>query len=211
MDNKKIKEMKRIYGNKLANLYMLELNGFKVPPFMYIDERYIEEKEYKYIYKDKYFKNNLKNEMLAIRTSIFDEIEYNQYIFMSYLNKKEKDLQNILEIFYKQFKKIKEKNKRIFVPGIIIQKMIPEEYVLEININKEIKQIIIKENKNNNKSFNLFKKINDINIIDLDKKNNNKLVKLLTNLTNLNIDFKNINLKIILHKDEWNIISFNYY
>lgn len=34
MDNKNFEEMKRIYGEKVSNLYMLEQNGFKVPPFI---------------------------------------------------------------------------------------------------------------------------------------------------------------------------------
>lgn len=203
--------LNRIYGNKLANLYMLETNGFKIPPFMYLDETYIEKKEYKYLYKDNYFKNNLQNCKLAIRTSIFDEIEYNQYVFMSYLNKKEKDLKNILEIFYNQFQKIKEKKERIFVPGVIIQEMIPEDYVLEININKKLKNIIIKEIHNKIKNFKIINKIKDLKLKSINKKNNNNLKKQLYKIENLDLKYEYINLKMILYKNDWYIISFNYY
>ena len=140
MDNKNFEEMKRIYGEKVSNLYMLEQNGFKVPPFMYVDENYIEQKEW-------------------------------------------------------QFVKFKKNINRRFIPGVIIQQMIPNKIISEININNN--KIIIKQKNKKNKMFYFFYNVNKIKI-NVNKEYNNKLIKIIKKIKKLNLDFENLNLKLFL-------------
>lgn len=210
MNIKEYELMKRVYGDKLTNLYMLENNGFKIPPFMYMDELYLETKNYKYLNKDEYFSKYLKNKNLVIKTSIFDESHYGKYVFMTYLNKKSHELNEICENYQIQFDNFKNKVKRIFIPGIIIQEMIPNKILYEINMNNLNKSIIIKEKKNNFKDFYFFKKISHIKT-KLKKEYNNKLIKVIKKINSLNLNYVNLNLKIILHKKELYIINFDYY
>lgn len=200
--------MKRIYGDKVSNLYMLEQNGFKVPPFMYVDENYIEQKEYYYLEKDKYFKKHLKDSFLSIRTSIYDEYNYSQYVFQSYLNKQSKDLNYVFKIIERQFVKFKKNINRRFIPGVIIQQMIPNKIISEININNN--KIIIKQKNKKNKMFYFFNNVNKIKI-NVNKEYNNKLIKIIKKIKKLNLDFENLNLKLFLFNKEWYVISFNYY
>lgn len=207
--------LKNSFGEKAIEFYKLEQNGFNIPPFIYLSEEYIYKGLYKFLDKDEYFTKNIKNNNIAIRTSIVENNDYIKHYFHSYINIKIDNLKKALKKFKEVFLNYKKKKKsNDFKPGIIIQKMITGNIYSIINITK--KNTIISYNK----SFDLINK--DLNTknytfqnnkkkfsTNLNKYSNNQLNKLINKIKDFYVDFNNINLQLIYSNFKWYIISFN--
>lgn len=205
---------KNSFGEKAIEFYKLEQEGFNIPPFIYLSEDYIYKGLYKFLDKDDYFINNLKNDKIAIRTSIVEKNDYTKHSFYSYLNLNYDNLKKALKKFKEIFLNYKrKKNNNDFKPGVIIQKMIKGNIYSIINITK--KNTLISYNK----SFDsIYKDINTQNFVISNNKKLNKmnkkycnyqLIKLIDKLKSIYKDFNNINLQLIYSNYKWYIISFN--
>lgn len=216
MEIKKIN--KRVYGDKLSNLVLLEQLNFNVPAFMYFDEPSIEKKEYKYIEKNDYFKKYLKDDKMVLRASIYDPKKYGKYIFTSLEDVDLENLEKAMDRIHEKFNETLNNVNRIFVPGVIIQKMIPNNYSLELNIVKN-KAIIVKEYLKGKKDtsyeniiLHYFDSKEDIKSNSINCSNSLlweiKLIifKIIEHIE----DFNNIYLELVLHENKWWIISFDY-